>query len=304
MSPPSNAWRELYDLLIRPVRTNLPSAPGTLLTIVPHGPLAGLSFAALQDERGRYLLEKHALHYAPAGAMLQFTAPKSHTDGRSGAVLVIADPVLPRPPRPQPPLPALAGARAEARAIARQIPPARITVLTGSDATKSRVMAGVERKAAVHFATHAIVREDAPFDSFLALAADAAAADGRLTAQEIYKLRLDADLVVLSACRSGGGRVGGDGIASFARAFIYAGTPSVIASVWDVADEATGTLIASFYRSWLAGTSKSRALRSAQLALMRDLRAGRLTVRTAAGPIVLPEHPIFWAGFALIGEPQ
>jgi CHAT domain-containing protein len=125
-----------------------------------------------------------------------------------------------------------------------------------------------------------------------------------MTAQEVYRLNLDADLVVLSACRSGGGRVSGDGIATFARAFIYAGTPSVVASVWDVSDHATSTLIAAFYRAWLAGASKSRALRTAQLQMLRNLRAGRVTVTTAAGPIVLPEHPIFWAGFSLIGEPE
>jgi CHAT domain-containing protein len=125
-----------------------------------------------------------------------------------------------------------------------------------------------------------------------------------LTAEEIYRLNLDADLVVLSACRSGGGPVSADGVAAFARAFIYAGSPSVVASVWDVPDQATTTLVASFYRRWLAGASKSSALRTAQLQMLTALRAGRMTITTAAGPIVLPEHPIFWAGFVLIGEPE
>jgi CHAT domain-containing protein len=176
-------------------------------------------------------------------------------------------------------------------------------VLIGSDATEPRVASAAEGKAVIHFATHAIVRDDAPFESFLALAADGAA-DGLLTAEEIYRLNLAADLVVLSACRSGGGPVSADGVAAFARAFIYAGTPSVVASVWDVSDQATSTLVASFYRRWLAGASKSRALRAAQLQMLAALRAGRITATTGAGQIVLPEHPIFWAGFALIGEPE
>ena len=137
-----------------------------------------------------------------------------------------------------------------------------------------------------------------------ALAPNGAEENGLMTAEDVYRLNLDADLVVLSACRSGAGRVSGDGIAAFARAFIYAGTPSVVVSMWDVPDHATGLLVPAFYRAWLAGASKSRALRSAQLEMLRNLRAGRITAATAAGPIVLPEHPILWAGFSLIGEPD
>jgi len=299
----ADAWRELYDLLTRPVRSALPARLGSLLTIVPHGALAGLPFAALQNERGRYLLEDFTLHYAPAGAVLQFTAGRRRADARSGPVLIVADPLVPKPARLGRPLPPLSGARLEARAIARQLPSGRRTLLIGSDATERRVTAAAEHKAVIHFATHAIVRDDAPFESFLALGADGAA-DGSMTAEEIYRLNLDADLVVLSACRSGGGPVSADGVAAFARAFIYAGSPSVVASVWDVSDQATSSLIASFYRRWLAGASKSRALRAAQLQMLTALRAGRMTATTAAGPIVLPEHPIFWAGFALIGEPE
>jgi CHAT domain-containing protein len=156
----------------------------------------------------------------------------------------------------------------------------------------------------LHFATHAIVNDAQPFSSFLALGRSANPDDGTLTAQEIYGLNLQADVVVLSACRSGGGRVTGDGMATFARAFMYAGTPSLITSVWDVADESSAQLIPGFYRSWRAGASKARALRNTQLAFLRDLRAGTVTVDSVAGPVVLPEHPALWAGFMLIGEPD
>jgi CHAT domain-containing protein len=162
-------------------------------------------------------------------------------------------------------------------------------------------------KAVLHFATHAIVRDEDPFGSFLAVtpaSTSGAAADGLLTAREIYELDLDADLVVLSACRSAAGRVSGDGIATFARAFIYAGTPSLVASVWDVADQPADRLLPEFYRSWLGGATKARALRSAQLRLLRELRAGKLQIDTPLGKVVLAEHPVFWAGFALFGEPD
>ena len=301
----SNAWRELYTLLIDPVRSLLPRTAGSLLTIVPQGPLLGVSFAALQNAQGRYLLEDYTLHYAPAGAVLQFTEPKRRANARSGSMLLVADPVPPRLPNLDRPLVRLPGARSEARAISRLVPTDRLTVLQDAKATEGLTREAVADKAVLHFATHAIVSDDDPFSSFLALGPSSTApGDGLLTAGEVYGLDLKADLVVLSACRSAGGRINGDGISSFARAFIYAGTASIVASLWDVADEPTSRLLPDFYRSWFAGASKSSALRSAQLALLRDLRAGRVRVETAAGPVSIPEHPVFWASFVLFGEPD
>jgi CHAT domain-containing protein len=302
----ATAWRALYDLLIQPIRSSLPKAPGALLTIVPQGPLLNLSFAALQNTQGRYLLEDYSLHYAPAGAVLQYTAPKKRADARTGPMLLVSDPALPKLTALDRPLPRLPGARSEASRIARLVPASRLTVLRDDVATEARTRDLVAGKAVLHFATHAIVKDNDPFTSFLALgpSANSASADGLLTSQEVYGLDLSADLVVLSACRSAGGSVTGDGISAFARAFIYAGTASLVASLWDVADEPTNRLIPDFYKAWLSGASKSRALRGAQLRLLRDLRAGRVTVNTAAGVVSIPEHPVFWAGFALFGEPE
>lgn len=302
-------WRQLHDLLVQPVRGHLPRTPGALLTIVPHGPLGALAFAALQNEKGRYLLEDYTLHYVPAGAVLQFTAAKRHDNARaSGNVLLVADPAFPSRSRLDQPLARLPGARKEVQAIAQFVPRARLTTVQDVAATEPRIRSTASAKAVLHFATHAIVRDDEPLQSYLALASASggkdAGGDGLLSAEEIYGLNLDADLVVLSACRSAGGRVTGDGIATFARAFIYAGTPSLVASLWDVADEPTNRLLPDFYRSWLGGASKARALRAAQLRLLRDLRANTVRVHTAAGVVAVPEHPVFWAGFALIGEPQ
>jgi CHAT domain-containing protein/tetratricopeptide (TPR) repeat protein len=300
------AWRALYDLLIQPVRGVLPKAPGALLTIVPQGPLLNVSFAALQNAQGRYLLEDYALHYAPAGAVLQFTAPKKRADARTGPMLLVADPALPKVSSLDRRLPRLPGARGEAAQIARLVPASRLTMLQDTSATEARARDAASGKAVLHFATHAIVRDDDPFASYLALGPSAigGGTDGLLTSQEVYGLDLNADLVVLSACRSTGGSVTGDGISAFARAFIYAGTASLVASLWDVADEPTSRLLPDFYRSWLGGASKSRALRAAQLRLLRDLRAGRVHINTAAGEVAIPEHPVFWAGFALFGEPE
>ncbi len=277
----------------------LPTTAGSRLTIVPHGPLFQVSFAALLDDSDRYLVEKYTLHYAPAGAVLDFTErKKQRSSGRPARYLVVADPaglpVMPDGKR----LPSLPGSRREAQAIARLLPGRAVTLLAGAQASKENVRALVPDKSVLHFATHGILRDDRPFDSFLALAGD-----GRLTAQEIYDLDLEADLVVLSACRTGLGQITGDGILGLTRAFFYAGTPSVVATLWDVADEPTFLLVSEFYRSLHRLHDKSRALRAAQLRLLAALRAGQVKVATPAGSLVLPEHPVFWAGFALMGEP-
>jgi CHAT domain-containing protein len=157
-------------------------------------------------------------------------------------------------------------------------------------------------------AAHAVVPEKDVADAFLAFGRDgravpASEADGRLTAAEIYDLHMSADLVVLSACRSGRGRITGDGVAGFTRAFISAGARTVVASLWDAPDESARRLMARFYRELAAGHGKAESLRAAQRALLADLRNGRVKVASPAGDVVLPPHPALWAGFRLHGLP-
>ena len=108
---------------------------------------------------------------------------------------------------------------------------------------------------------------------------------------------------MLSACRTAGGRVTGDGIVGLTRAFIYAGAASVVAPVWDLIDETTPPLFEAFYAARGRGEPTSAALRAAQLQMLRALRAGSVAVPTAAGRFVVPEHPSIWGGLQLWGEP-
>lgn len=298
------AWRELYKLLIQPVRDALP-ARGSRLTIVPHGPLFLLSFAALLDERGHYLVEDYALNYTPSLGVLQFTGKrKEQISARAPGYLLVADPQLSAKLQKDTALPPLPGARLEAQTVKRLLPAAETSTLVAGEATKEAVREQVRGKSVLHFATHAIVRDDQPFESFLALGGNSSGSDdGRLTVQEIYGLDLQADLVVLSACRTALGKASGDGMVGMTRAFFYAGASSVMATLWDVADEPTNLLISDFYSSLRKGKDKSRALQAAQLHLLRGLRAGRVKVKTPAGVLTLAEHPVFWAGFVLQGEP-
>lgn len=302
----SAAWRDLYTLLIAPVRGVLPAARGALLTIVPHEALLNVSFAALQNARGRYLLEDYTLHYAPAGALFQFTAEHRPAQPRTRTMLMVSDPDAARRSTLDPALPRLPGARLEAASIVRQLQRSQVVALQGAGATESAVRAAAPSRAILHFAAHTVVRDDDPFASYLALGRSPGGddADGVLMAQDVYGLKLRADLVVLSACRSASGTIAGDGVSTFARAFLYAGASSLVASVWDVADQPSNRLLPAFYRAWLGGATKAVALRQAQLRLLADLRGGRVRVTTAIGPVVVPEHPVFWAGFTLFGEPD
>ncbi|HKW62799.1 MAG TPA: CHAT domain-containing tetratricopeptide repeat protein [Candidatus Acidoferrum sp.] len=304
-SKPSRGWRELYKLLILPVQDLLP-ARGGHLTIVPHGPLFRLSFAALQDPDGRYLVESYAINYAPSLGVLRMTgARKQQLGQREPRYLIVADPRIAPSLAKDAELPPLPGARQEAKNLFRLLPRGQASLLVGADASKQAVVEQAAGKTVLHLATHAIVRDDQPWESFLALssAGNSPRGEGRLSVQEIYGLDLQTDLVVLSACRTALGKVSGDGIAGLTRAFFYGGAPSVMATLWDVADEPTSFLISDFYRSLQKDPDKSRALRDAQLRLIHRLREGRLKVKTSLGPVTLPEDPVFWAGFTLQGEP-
>jgi CHAT domain-containing protein/tetratricopeptide (TPR) repeat protein len=299
-------FRRLYAAIVAPVSEWLP-APGGSLTILPHGPLFRVSFAALMDTRGKYLIERYAIGYGPSASVFAFTdrlAQRARTRSSSGS-LIIADP-RPLPVSPnQEPLPALSAAMTEASAIRSVLGPDRTTVLTRADALESDVRRELPGKLVVHFATHGVIRDDEPLDSYLALGGtgDEPSSDGRLTVREMYDLSLSSDIVILSACRTATGRASGDGIAGTARALFYAGTPTVVATLWDVADQPSAALMKGFYKHWSGGRDKRAALRHAQLDLLRQLRAGGLVVRSPAGNVRLDARPFYWAGYVLIGEP-
>jgi len=148
----------------------------------------------------------------------------------------------------------------------------------------------------IHFSTHGYVNEARPRFSGLvfslsskasAVKTNRSAEDGLLAAYEIFNLKLKADLVVLSACETGLGKeVKGEGLMRLTRAFMYAGTPSVVVSLWNVNDESAADLMIRFYRHLQAGKTKSEALRQAQLETIGD-----------------NGFPFFWAPFVLVGKP-
>jgi CHAT domain-containing protein/tetratricopeptide (TPR) repeat protein len=142
----------------------------------------------------------------------------------------------------------------------------------------------------VHFATHGLLNSQHPELSGLVLSLvdeRGQPQDGFLRAHEVYNLKLNADLVVLSGCRTALGKdVKGEGLVGLTRGFMYAGAPRVVASLWQVSDKATADLMKQFYKGMLAdGLRPSAALRAAQVAMWKEKRA-----------------PYFWAAFVLQGE--
>ncbi len=288
---------DLYGLLIRPVerypaeRQWRGGDNRAVLRAAPQRPVRGVA------RRSRtYLVERYAARYGAGHCDVDVhrrrrarQSPRRPRAARGR--LRRRHPRL----RGEPPFPRLPGAEAEVRAIAAILPPGRATTLDADAATEPRVLAAAPHQAVIHFATHAIINDTNPLASFLALGRPAdGSSSGQLTAEKIYRLKLDADLVVLSACRSGGGNRNGDGIATLARSFFYAGANSLVVSVWDVADEPTNRLLAGLLRgvdSWRrqgAGASHGPTEIDRRLARRpREDRDGRRRSGRARKPGVL-----------------
>jgi CHAT domain-containing protein len=276
--------RQLHRWTVEPIAAHLPRSTDATVVVIPHDVLLLVPFAALEDANGHALLATHNLVAAPSIATLRYTAGKKHGVKRlrDARLLALADPVSP-PDAAMAPLP---GARVEVRGIGRRFDAQLRLALEGQDASEANAKRLSADKTILHFAVHGLVRDDRPWDSALLLSAGAGE-DGWLRVSELFDLELTADLVVLSGCSTGSGKLSGDGILGLGRAFIYAGTPSVLVSQWDVSDVSTAYLMERFYAELAAGRSKAHALRAAQLATQNRY-----------------PHPALWAAFVLVGEPQ
>jgi CHAT domain-containing protein/Tfp pilus assembly protein PilF len=294
--------------------------------------------------------DRFTVSYAPSATLLA-SLRERRAGPRPGAaaLLALGDPVF-EPAgaagseRAAPPFPSLPGTRREVEAIARLFP--RADKLLGPDASEQRLgeladRGGLRGYRFVHLATHAVVDSERPLQSALILSrdrppvspeqpvADRPVSRGRLTAGDVLRRwRLDADLVVLSACDTGRGRYSGEGNLGFAQPFLLAGARSLVLSLWKVDDTATALLMRRFYENLLgrrAGLerplTKVAALHEAKDWLRRltadevrrlaeDLPGGdRGTERRrpsgdrpeSARPF---EHPHFWSAFILLGDSE
>lgn len=265
------ALKNLHDWLIAPLQPHLNT---TQLSIVPHGILHYLPFAALTDGN-RYLSDDYALSSLPSASILRYLPEKRKST--TGSLLALGDPTIPG-------LSPLNSARQEVETIANLF---NTQPKLGKAATESTVWSEATQSGIVHLAIHGEYNLHNPLFSAIHLVEDTEN-DGSLQVHEVYGLDLTnaTTLVVLSACQTKIGELSrGDEVVGLNRAFLYAGTPTVMASLWNVDDAATGLLMKQFYTHWQGGMSKAEALQQAQ----KDVRETH-------------PHPYYWAAFSLTGD--
>jgi CHAT domain-containing protein/Tfp pilus assembly protein PilF len=293
------ALAALGRMLLGPVADRL---QGQRLVIVADGALHAVPFAALPlPEIGEPLLVHHEVVHLPSASVL--AAQRREFVPRPGTtktVAILADPLFDRrDPRIAPTsagseaLDRLPHTRREAEAIAALVPAERRLLALDGAARRSRVVDGeLNDYRILHFATHGFVNPRTPELSGLMLSrvnTDGEAVDGFLGLHAVANLELSAELVVLSGCQTALGKaMRGEGWVGLTRGFLYAGVPRVVASLWQVRDEATATLMAHFYRAMLVdGERPAAALRAAQLSLRQERRF---------------RDPFYWAAFGLQGD--
>jgi CHAT domain-containing protein len=255
------ASHHLHELLIAPIAKDIGS--GRTLVIVPDVTLAELPFAMLTPSGGKALIESNPIVYATSAAsfLAHTRTPAAAYSGPAGRS-VIADPAF--DPVMFPALPRLASARGDARSIAAA------TVLVGAEATPAGVLEALEKSEATHVAAHAIADEGDAWKSLLVLTPDSDT-DGALYLHQIARRHLPSTrLVTLAACRTGALGGGRGTLRSLSRAFLAAGAHNVVATLWDVDDQATSVLMQHFYRALDEGHAVASALREAQLTMMRS----------------------------------
>ncbi|HXU38170.1 MAG TPA: tetratricopeptide repeat protein [Blastocatellia bacterium] len=261
---------QLHQWLIAPIKKYIRTP---VLGIVPYGVLNYLPFTALTDGH-RYFGDEHAIFYLPSASVLPFIRKKSKPPGMR--MLALAQGQAEG-------MPDLKFADAEAEAVAAIF--STSASITGN-ASKADFLKRAADYSLLHIAAHAELNTANPLFSRILLGAKDGA--GALEVREIYDLDLSrTSLVVLSACETQLGAHGkGDDIVGLNRAFIYAGAPSVVASLWAVDDEATSLLMKSFYGHLTQGMSKAEALQAAQTETRKRY-----------------PDPYYWAAFVLTGDP-
>jgi CHAT domain-containing protein len=301
--------RELYALLLKPVPDSLRLKR---LVIIPDGSLYSLPLDSLLDIHGQYVLQSHIVSYAPSVTVLDFLMNRRRAHQPQMAFLGIGD--VPYDMEPQAdgvgtrggvvrtvsrglydisgahlyPLPETHAELISASQALRD--PKQTTLLLGDKATetafKSQPLADFK---IIHFAVHGISVPNFPERDALVLGRDPHSTDdGLLQVREIAQLRLDADLVTLSACNTATGKLEGEeGIIGLTQAFLFAGARTVAASLWPVDDASTEFLMKRFYIHLAQGEDEASALRQAKLDYLKPMP---------------DKPPIFWAPFVVVGD--
>jgi CHAT domain-containing protein len=287
------AYREqalaLYQLLVAPIEQQLTGKED--LVLILDGILYYLPFETLITGRNRLLMEDFRISYAPSATI--WVNLRKKAKGRNTKELVaFADPLLSIERNLVP----LRYTRKEVEGIASLYPQNSREVFMAAEATEEKFKKERNLDCKIlHFATHALINEDFPRRSGVVLSSSAnGEADGVLQMHEIWNLDLNTELVVLSACQTGLGKlVRGEGMVSLMRAFFYAGTRNVVVSLWNVDDNSTADLMKQFYVHMKQGKGVAESLRLAKLNMIENAKDG--------SGFAAFEDPYYWSPFILVG---
>ncbi len=325
----------MSQILISPIAAEIAGKPQLL--VLPDGAMNAVPFDLLTRPGSEYrpLILDSTVRNAPSLRFIVSATRQRQAQAGSG-LFAVADPAYPKNIKMAglsvselqaitrsnvagnfAPLPET---RSEVASIAKLLGSERAVTLLGQQATESEVKrADLARFRFVHIATHGILGGDVPGIGEPALVlAEEKGEDGFLTASEAEKLKLQADLTVLSACNTGSGEFfAGEGVMGMGRAFLAAGSRAVLMSLWPVESMATEALMVSFYRNLKAGQGVAEALRLAKLEMLAPPAPALVTApaakpksgakkppaeaKTAAPQQPQRSHPFFWAPFVLFG---
>lgn len=268
-----SALSKLYRLLIGPVEKNLASCKD--LIIIPNQSLHFLPFQAIMNARGEYLIQKYNLVYEPSASVFIVCSDRMVKTGSKFMGMALSDIEVGSNV-------GLPGTEDEVKKILPLFPD-NISAI-GIQCTETFARKNAGNYNFLHFATHGSYNYKQPLYSFL-LFPPTDNDDGRLNVFEVFEMNLNAKLVTLSACETGLGNISqGDELTGLSRAFLFAGSSSVIVSLWSVADYPTALLMASFYRN-LKDHSMQESLAMAQREVIKQF-----------------PQPAYWAPFILIGN--
>jgi CHAT domain-containing protein len=293
----------LYSELIKPAENQLKGKSRIL--IAPDGALNYLPFESLiQHETNQsspipFLALYFEVQYVPSISVLKAIQEKQDLPGPK-QLIAFANPLLNENITKENPtmvrdwagvLGPLPNTKREVEEIAKLYTPENVSILIGRNASEKNVK---DLKLAdyrkVHFASHGLIDEEKPQFSALVLSSDEKGQeDGFLTMREVFDLKLNADLVVLSACKTGmGENIRGEGVSGLSRSFLVAGASTVLVSLWNVYDKTTSDFMKAFYQNMEENNmTKTEALKAARTAMIQNQQSS---------------HPYFWAPFVLIGE--
>lgn len=263
--------RELYNILVAPLESLL--AGKKRLILVLHGTLHFLPFAALEDPNGRALVERFSLVHLPSANAFRFCRQKNRHKLESLLAFAFGASLVENLER-------LPNTIQEVEAVGALFSPDKRCVIASGSMNAEEFGLEAGERDVIHLATHGLLNPAMPMESAVMLGTEP------MKVKDVVGLELHAGLVTLSACQTAMGKIyGGDEIVGLTRSFMYAGTPTVLSSLWPVADASCAELMKGFYKRLMAGSGKDEALRGAQL----ELRA------------VYPS-PFHWAPFILTGD--